>query len=75
MRGIACVMTPCLIAHVEVFWKKYQWSPEQMSGVLLARRVSIDISGQIKARWNADFHLRQRRKNAISAWLRRRDVA
>lgn len=34
MKGLARVMTPCLIARVEVFLKQYQWSPEQISGVL-----------------------------------------
>lgn len=69
-KGVALVMTPCLIARVERFLRDYQWSPEQICGALYhedGTKVSHEsiyrhIWADKKQGGELYLHLRQRGK-------------
>jgi IS30 family transposase len=69
-KGVARVMTPCIIARVESFLMSHQWSPEQICGVLrLKDGTALSHESLYRHIW-ADkkrggklyLHLRQRGK-------------
>jgi len=82
-KGLARVMTPCLIVRAETFLRGNQWSPEQICGALNHEDgTKVSHESLYRHIW-ADKRTVERStcicgnvvKSAISGVLQRRDVA